>query len=270
MHTILGSTGFVGSALQDRLKSEGKNVTGLSRPEFDLGIPATYSSIPEQTRILIHSAGPAGPEHDESRYWKECVQATYDLVEFINSERKKIELFVYVSSGAVYKPSMKALTEQSETGPGNLYGMTRLLSETIISNKARCRALHWRLFFPYGPGQLSPRLIPELLRKVKAGETINLNGADGLPILNPVFIDDLCAQMTAILSNQQQDIYNLGGSEPLSIRQIAEEIGRAVGREPVFKVTENESLNFHCSASKQLPTSFAAGLQKILEGPGYV
>lgn len=268
MITILGATGFVGSALLDRLMTEGEMVCGLSRPVFDLGRPATYPSIPAETRILVHSAGPAGPEHDENRYWTECVQATYDLVEFINSERQKIELIVYVSSGAVYKPSMQALTEQSATGPGNLYGMTRLLSETIISSKSCCRSVNLRLFFPYGPGQLSPRLIPELLHKVKAGETIYLNGTAGLPILNPLFIDDLVAQMTAILNNPLQKVYNLGGSELLSIRQIAEEISRAVGREPVFNVTENESLNFYCAPCGQPTTSFAAGLQRILEDTG--
>lgn len=270
MITILGSTGFVGSALMSRLRAERLTVSGLSRPYFDLGIINTYSSIPEETRILIHSAGPAGPEHSKIRYWKECVQATYDLVDFINSKRTNIELLVYVSSGAVYKSSVSALTVNSETGPGNLYGMTRLLSETIITKNLNCGSTSLRLFFPYGPGQKCPRLIPELIRKIKSGEEISLNRAKGLPIINPIYIDDLCSRIVEIMKNPNQKIHNLGGNEAMSIKTIAQIIGELVGKEPLFQVTTNESMNFYCSPYGKLSTSFAAGLQKILEDSGDV
>lgn len=265
MITILGSTGFVGSSLLLRLKETEKKVTGLSRPSFDLGDTLTYSAIPESTRILVHSAGPAGPEHPEDRYWKECVQATYNLMDFINSERNKIELIMYISSGAVYKPSSAELNEQSETGPENLYGMTRLLSETIISNKARCRNVHLRLFFPYGPKQQCPRLIPELVRKIKSGQTIHLNGTEGLPILNPIYIEDLADQLVEIMYSSTEGIVNLGGEEPVSIKTLAETIGQILDQKPVFEVHNKISPNFFCTSSYSSQTSLANGLKSLFK-----
>ncbi|MBI9112701.1 NAD(P)-dependent oxidoreductase [Maridesulfovibrio ferrireducens] len=250
MITILGTTGFIGSALKARLLLDKKSVTGLSRPVFDLAKPKTYSSIPKETEILIHSAGPAGPEHAENRYWRECVQATYDLVDFINKERKNIQLIAYISSGAVYRASNSALTETSELGPSNLYGMSRLLSENIISSKANCRSVHMRLFFPYGPGQKSPRLIPELTRKIIAGEAILLNGEEGLPKLNPIYIDDLISQITSLLENTNKKVINIGGSELVTIKNLAEKIGASLNKIPVFKISNNTSSNFYTMNNK--------------------
>ncbi|CCO23213.1 NAD-dependent epimerase/dehydratase family protein [Maridesulfovibrio hydrothermalis] len=265
MITILGATGFVGTALKNRLQKQGTNVCGLSRPIFDLGKKETYPSIPKQTRVLVHSAGPAGSEHSEDRYWNECVKATYDLVEFINSKRKNIELIIYVSSGAVYSPSETALTEESELKPGNLYAMTRLLSENIISKKANCRATILRLFFPYGPGQKSPRLIPELTRKITAGETIKLNNENGLPVLNPIFIEDLAAIINDIINSETNRIINIGGSEQLSIREIAEKIGRELHVQPKFEVENGESKNFYCDCAYPCNTMMSTGLAKFLK-----
>lgn len=188
----------------------------------------------------------------------------------MNRERQDLKSFVYISSGAVYRASEGPLTEDSETGPGNLYAMTRLLSETILASKLRCSFTAVRLFFPYGPGQSSPRLIPELIRKVNAGETIFLNGEEGVPIINPVYIDDLVSQLVPVVLSPQRPVYNLGGSEPLSIRMIAEEIGRQLGKQPVFKVNESEFSNFYCLAPAVLPTTFKQGLKQFLEQDGYV
>lgn len=265
MITILGSTGFVGSALLRKLAEQGRTVTGLSRPQFELGDSRTYSSIPVETEILVHSAGPAGPEHSEERYWKECVKATYDLVEFINRERENIKLLAYVSSGAVYIPRTEALTADSPTGPGNLYGMTRLLSETIISSKCRCRNVIFRLFFPYGPGQKPPRLIPELIRKVQTGETVTLNGDEGCPVINPVFIDDLAESIAELIADPEKHIYNLGGSEPVTIRRLVEIIGGELRLEPVFDVNGNTAANLFCNVKKPSATSLKTGLARMIQ-----
>ena len=201
MITILGATGFIGSSLHSRFLSEGRDCTGLSRPAFDLNKPSTYTAIPKNTSILIHSAGPAGPEYQEKTIWRECVQATYDLLEFLRKERQ-VDRLLYISSGSVYKPSQSILTEKSPLGPSNIYGMSRLLSEKIIETKFADRALSVRVFFPFGPHQKPPRLIPELISKVNKGETITLNNESGSPEINPIYIDDLTDQILCFLEGR--------------------------------------------------------------------
>ena len=250
MITILGATGFIGSSLHSRLLKEGRDCTGLSRPSFDLNKPSTYTVIPEDTRILIHSAGPAGPEYPEKNIWHECVQATYDLLEFLRKERR-VERLLYISSGAVYKPSQSILTEKSPLGPSNIYGMSRLLSEKIIETKFADSALRIRVFFPFGPKQKTPRLIPGLIDKIRKGEIISLNNKSGLPKINPIYIDDLTDQIMNFIEGQIPSVINLGGSERVTIRELAELIGKLLGKEPQFEVHSKDVLNFYCKSFRK-------------------
>jgi len=263
MITILGATGFIGSSLHSRLLSEGKNCTGLSRPSFDLKRPASYTAIPKNTNILIHSAGPAGPEYPEETIWRESVQATYDLMKFLRKERA-IDRLLYISSGAVYKPSQAMLTERSPLGPGNIYGMSRLLSEKIIETEFADRALSVRVFFPFGPHQKSPRLIPELISKIKRGETILLNNENGSPEINPIYIDDLTDQIMRFLEGQTAPVINLGGSERVTIRGLAEKIGKIIGKEPQFKVVRKDVSNFYCNSFRSNSSTIYSRLKSFL------
>ncbi len=269
MITILGRTGFVGSAIETRLLEDGKNVTGLSRPKFDLGNKETYSSIPDETSVLVHSAGPAGPEHPEDRYWKESVQATYDLIEFIISNRKNIQHIIYVSSGAVYAPAEQALTENSRVNPANLYAMSRFLSENIIRTRAECKTTILRLFFPYGPSQQPPRLIPELARKIVHGERISLNGHEGRPKINPIYIGDLVDNVLNFIDRPDKEMYNLGGSEIVTIKELADLIGAALGVAPKFEFNTNKSLNYYCSCGTENKVSLASGINLSLDRDCY-
>jgi len=264
MITILGATGFIGSSLHNRLVSEGRDCTGLSRPTFDLAKPSSYASIPENTDILIHSAGPAGPEYQEKTMWRESVQATYDLIEFLRKERD-IDRLLYISSGAVYEPSKKILTEKSSLAPSNIYGMSRLLSEKIIKTKLDQRALSIRVFFPFGPYQKSPRLIPKLISKIKKGETIYLNNVNGLPKINPIYIDDLTDQIISFLEGQIPPVINLGGSEMVTIRELAEMIGKIIGKEPRFEVDSKDVSNFYCKSLHKNSSTIYSRLNAFLK-----
>ena len=46
-----------------------------------------------------------------------------------------------------------------------------------------------RFFFVYGPGQSNEMLIPRLVKSVREGQPIALDGLDGLRI-NPVYVED--------------------------------------------------------------------------------
>lgn len=264
MITILGATGFVGSALVTALQETGDEVCGLSRPEFVLEDSSTFSSIPDKTEILIHSAGPAGTEHSEEKYWKECVQSAHKLVEFINRERTGIKLILYISSGAVYKPTQNILTETSELGPTNLYGLSRMLCENILMHTAGCITAIARLFFPYGPGQRIPRLIPSLTQRIRENEIVTLNDEQGSPLINPIYIKDLTDSLIKIMRNPDPKIYNVGGCENVSIKQLAQTIGDELGISPVFSINNTQSSNVYCSPRFKCKTVLTEGIRATI------
>jgi nucleoside-diphosphate-sugar epimerase len=90
-----------------------------------------------------------------------------------------------------------------------------------------------RPFAPYGPTQRD-RLIPALVRRVRDGLPVTLNGG-GRPRLTPIFVDDVVRALCAAVELDGHHVVNVAGDEVATIRELAELIGEAVGRRPVFE-----------------------------------
>jgi nucleoside-diphosphate-sugar epimerase len=77
-------------------------------------------------------------------------------------------------------------------------------------------------------------MIPGIIGRVRSGSAVSLN-AGGRPRMNPIYIDDAVAAIIHALANDGHRIVNVAGDEVVTIRQIAEAAGRAVGVEPIFE-----------------------------------
>jgi UDP-glucose 4-epimerase len=78
-------------------------------------------------------------------------------------------------------------------------------------------------------------LMPRLVKNVRDGTAIFLHGGDGIR-LNPVHVDDAVTAITRALELPESRLINIAGPEVTTLRRVGEEIGRQVGREPVFNV----------------------------------
>lgn len=236
--TILGAAGFTGSALAQYFENRGQEVFRLTRPRFDLTDPSTFNCIPADTEVLIHAAGCVGEGWPEETLWKVNVESTYHLAQYVNTQCRT-PLFIYLSSGAVYglQPE-EALTCASPLQPQGLYAVSKFLAEQTLSVLLRTQLLRVRLFFPFGPGQRPPRLIPSLIQRIARGQAVDLNTNEGRPFINPIFIDTLVSQISQIIASPERPCYNIGGSRVCSIRQIAEAIGKELKVEVKFTVKE--------------------------------
>ncbi|MBI1879669.1 MAG: NAD-dependent epimerase/dehydratase family protein [Chloroflexi bacterium] len=174
MITILGATGFVGSALAQRLEQMRADVVKLSRPDFDLTLPETFQKIPSNTDVLIHAAGHVGGAPRDEIIWQVNVESTYHLVRHLNAHCRPA-LVVYLSSGAVFGPQPQTISGASPVRPDSLYGLSKLLAERICETMLNAKVVFLRLFFPFGPGQKLPRLIPSLIRRIAQGQSVEIN-----------------------------------------------------------------------------------------------
>ena len=105
-----------------------------------------------------------------------------------------------------------------------------------ISDTTRLSVL--RLSFPYGPGQQSG-LIHDLSACVLSGRPVSLNTDDGRPRVSPLFIDDCCRAVGVIAERRLYGIYNCGGAEHVSIRELTDLIGAVLGMIPKYVVDGN-------------------------------
>jgi len=244
-------------------------VISLSRPEFDLTRPETFDRIPSDTEVVVHAAGHVGETHDEALLWKANVVATYHLISHLN-HCERMHTVVYLSSGAVYGMQEGELTCDSPLGPTGLYGVSKMLSERMIETLLLARPVILRLFFPFGPGQRPPRLIPRLIQQVARNETVEINTVTGRPVINPIFISELVEGIGRILHSPRRTFYNLGGPVRLSVREIVEAVARRLGVEPRLRVREGKTGNLFCRSDVDLPGDFDTQLEETIERADYL
>ena len=266
---ILGAGGFIGKALADHLASHGEQVARIGRPEFELTDPTTFASIPADAEVLVHAAGSVGNGGVELR--KVNVESAYYLGKYL-SQNSKASAVVYLSSGAVFGQWSKGrLTCSSRLKPIGSYAISKLLAEELLGHWLRQRNfIRLRLFFPFGPGQRPPRLIPGLIKRIAAEETVVLNTDDGRPFINPIHVNDLVRQIYRIVQSPVDDCYNLGGAATYSIREIAEKIGKHLQKEVKFSVRHNDVGNIVCEPAFADEADFDAQLAETIARADYI
>lgn len=251
---ITGGTGFVGSALARRMIEAGHEVFCACRPGssapfgqtiiWDATGSAGTGKLPEVIDGLVHLAQsrrfrsfPA----DAPEMFEVNVTSTLSLLQW--AVQAKVRRFCLVSSGTVYEPFGGQLQEDAAVSPASFLGASKLASENIAKPFSGLLSLSvLRLFFPFGPGQ-ADRLIPDLIRRVRGGHPVHVtSNGDGMR-LTPTLVNDVAEVMLASLEASWTGTVNVATPEVLSIRQIAESIGRQLRLQPKFEVVDKPSID---------------------------
>jgi nucleoside-diphosphate-sugar epimerase len=243
---LTGATGFIGSTLSRRLVCEGHQVVsvGRSRPAAGCGdfVLWDFSTMidppPDLPRVdgIIHLAqsrmhrNPLGASADIVRV---NILGTVAVLEYaINAG---VDHFCLVSSGTVYQPYDLPLCEDTPVAPNSILGATKLAAEVVARPYAERLSLGiLRLFFPFGPGQVN-RLIPDLARRIQAGEPVTIAGGGDGHVLVPTFVEDIVDVLRMSTIHHWRGTFNVATPVPTTIRQLAEAIGRVVGVAPSYE-----------------------------------
>ncbi len=241
---VTGATGFIGGHLIPRLLAEGNEVIAIVRGDHsgvadgativraDLSQPLMQEDLPGADAV-VHLAQANVPWPEAAReLYAVNTRSTLDLLD--HASRAGSRVFVYASSGSIYGTGPSAWREDDPERADDFYARTKQHAEQLVQAYAdRLSAVVLRLFAPYGPGQ-SGRLVPALIQRVRDGRPVTLNEG-GRPRLTPTYVDDVVDAMIASLGVEDHVVANVAGDEPVSIRELAELIGRAVDREPIFE-----------------------------------
>ncbi len=259
---ITGAAGFIGSHLSRQLLSAGWKVRGVDNfadfyprkmkedniadlrrrrhfefIERDL-VTADPSPLLDGVGAVAHLAAQAGVRTSwgaEFRtYTDSNILATQRLLEA--SRERVLEKFVFASSSSVYGETQQfPLEEEATLMPLSPYGVTKLAAERL------CR-LYWknfgvptvclRYFTVYGPGQRPDMSFHRFIRAVLRGEPLTLFGT-GEQTRDFTFVDDAVeATMAALQDGQPGRVYNIGGGNRVSLKQVLEMLSELTGREP--------------------------------------
>jgi UDP-glucose 4-epimerase len=174
---------------------------------------------------------------------------------------------ILASTGDVYGRSTGQLFKEEDAPfqnvavPG-LYPLSRKLSEDYARAFAQTYSIRLsiiRLFHIYGPGMPATALIDRLKTNILEGKTIRLDGEAGLS-LTPTYVADLAKAIMRLIESDVEreaiELYNIAGPEVLSLRRIADAIGRQVNRSPVFEVAEAKQPPFIAASTEKFFTHY--------------
>jgi UDP-glucose 4-epimerase len=213
------------------LGEAGHEVTALGR-DVDLSVPLERHGLPAVDSVVhLAQANVPFPEGALALHRVNTV-STAELLE--HARTAGAQSFVYASSGSIYGFGDGAVREDDPRRATDFYAVTKRNGEALVEAYAPyLSTVIVRPFTPYGPGQRG-RLVPGLVARVRDGVAVTLNEG-GRPRLTPIYVDDALRVLAAAVGLEGHHAVNLAGDDVTDIRALAETIGKAIGREPVFE-----------------------------------
>jgi nucleoside-diphosphate-sugar epimerase len=240
---VTGASGFVGGHLVPALVTAGHEVVALVREpssyevpdgvnasEADLSLP--LEELPKVDAVVHLAQANVRFPSGARELFRVNAGSTVELLD--HARVCAAGSFVLASTASVYGLGDRPFHESDPLAGGDFYALSKIAAEGLVDQYRPFFSTHvLRLVAPYGPGQ-SGRMIPRLVERVSNGEPVTLS-AGGHPRLNPIYVDDVIRVFLNALETPDHTLVNVGGDEPVGVRELAELIGSAVGRKPVFE-----------------------------------
>lgn len=147
--------------------------------------------------------------------------------------QERTPAFLHVSTDEVYGSVAEgSWTEEEPLRPTSPYAASKASSDLLALAYHRTHGLDVRVSRcsnNYGPYQFPEKVIPLFTTSLLDGGTVPLYG-DGLNVRDWLHVEDHCRALFAILRDGRAgEVYNIGGGQELSNRQLTERLLSACG-----------------------------------------
>jgi UDP-glucuronate 4-epimerase len=150
-----------------------------------------------------------------------------------------VKKFLFASSSSVYGNLSKVpfSEEDSVEEPISPYAATKRAGELICYTFWHLYKLPiacLRFFTVYGPRQRPDLAIHKFTRLISAGKPVPFFG-DGSTSRDYTFVEDTVTGILSALEKiDRYRIYNLGGSDPVTLKTLIEELEKAIGKKAII------------------------------------
>lgn len=221
---ITGSEGFIGSKLLQRLSKDYITKGYDIKSGDDLRDKYKLADLfqKENFDTVIHLAARAGvrmgEEHPEE-FISTNINGTLNLVNL--AKKHDIKHFILFSSSSVYGEQPSPNKETDELQPIGVYGASKAMTETLVKSSGVPYTII-RPFTVYGENGRLDQVIFKWVEQIKAGKEITVFG-DGSSKRGYTYVQDLIDGVAQVVEiGAENEIYNLGGNEIISLSQLVE------------------------------------------------
>ena len=258
---VTGAAGFIGSHLCEQLVAKGHSVVGVDTfipyyprafkernlislcetPDFTFReVDLRYEELTpllKDVDVVFHLAAMAGLMRSWSDFdlYMTCnMGVTQRLLEAARAS--DIKHFIHGSTSSVYG-RLATGDEDSPLEPISPYGVTKLGAERLCRAYAENFGLPMtilRFFSVYGPRQRPDMAYHIFIRAILQGEPITIYG-DGQQSRSNTFVADCVQGIILAFEKPEQstgEIFNLGGGEVVTLKQVLEVLSELTGRSP--------------------------------------
>lgn len=254
---ITGISGFIGSAVYEKFKEHelftidnlsfgNRNLINIPEEHFfvnDIRDRAKVFEIFEavQPVWVIHLAAihfiPYCNQHpfDSSQI---NIEGTKNILDASSITRSVKKVF-YASTAAVYPILDGPISENTPTGPLDIYGLSKLTGEYLCHdfyNRTQIPTIICRFFNAFGPNETNPHLIPAIQEQVLEGKRdIQLGNLE--PKRDFIHTSDMANAIDLLMNKFDKgiDTFNLGQGQEYSVTEIVEAFEKAIGEKITIK-----------------------------------
>lgn len=240
---VIGSNGFIGRSLVQRLKkenhlqlhlfgksAESKHGDTLPYKVFDAGNPDALLASFSGMDLVYYLASETIPSTSWEKPSLEIEKNLLPFVSFLELVPKMgVKKVAFVSSaGTVYGSTTGKVSEDSSKKPFSPYGITKLAMESFLHYlwiKSGINYDIYRVSNVYGEGQDTSKglgVINTFIEKIIRDKKITVYG-DGSNTRNYIYVHDVAELMCHSLNlDASPGIYNISSGDTLSLNQLIE------------------------------------------------
>ena len=192
---------------------------------------------------VLHLAARAGVRPsilDPGLYIETNVTGTFNVLEA--ARRAGVRGFLFASSSSVYGAEAQTPFRESAALVRTLspYAATKIAGEQLCSSYAHLhgmRVVSLRFFTVYGPGQRTDLAIHKFTRSLFEGLPIDQYG-EGQTRRDYTYVDDIVQGVRAAADYEgpAYEVFNLGGSDTVSLSDLIKKLEVATGREAIVRL----------------------------------
>ena len=258
---VTGGAGFIGSAIIEHLQKQQDEIFVIDNLSFGnrdfINISDDhFLNVDIQNRtqvfdavkkinaeVIIHLAAihfiPYCNQHPYEAS-NVNIQGTINVLDA--AQQTDVKQLLFASTAAVYPISDVAAKEQDETGPMDIYGLTKLTCERLCNEfylESKINTIIARFFNAFGPNETNPHLFPEIQKQVNGGSR-KIKLGNLLPKRDFIHTHDMATAVITMLANLQSGFHtlNLGSGTEYSVTEIVEAFERQLGESITVETDE--------------------------------